>query len=69
MNTIKILHSNQKCAKWMEISGCKMDSTCSVGYNLVVHVEKFVRSLCLQKLHFFCVFSLVQHAVLMHTTG
>ena len=37
---IKILHSNWKCAKWVEISGCKMDRTCSVGYVLVVNVQK-----------------------------
>ena len=25
------LHSNRKCAKWMEVCGYKMDWTCSVG--------------------------------------
>ena len=33
-------HSNRKCAKWMEISGCKIDWTCNVGYGLIVNVQK-----------------------------
>ena len=36
----KMLHSNRKCAKWVEISGCKMVWTCSVGYSLVINVHK-----------------------------
>ena len=28
---INCLHSNRKCAKWMEVCGYKMDWTCSVG--------------------------------------
>ena len=35
-----ILHLNWKCAKWVEITDYKMDLTCSVGYSLVVHVQK-----------------------------
>ena len=35
----RFLHSNHKCAKWVEISGWKMDLTCSAGYSLVVHVQ------------------------------
>ena len=38
----KILYSNRKCAEWVEISGCKMDLTCSVWYGLVVNVQKDV---------------------------
>ena len=34
-----ILHSNRKCAKRVEISGCKTDWTCSVGYVLVVNLK------------------------------
>ena len=38
---IKILHSNRKCAKWVEIfGGCKMDRTCTVRYVLVVNIQK-----------------------------
>ena len=44
MNTVllnfKILLSNRKCAKWMEMFGCRMDCTCSVWYVLVVNVKK-----------------------------
>ena len=42
INTVllKILHSNRKCAKWVEISGCTMDWTCFVGYGLVANVQK-----------------------------
>ena len=34
------MHSNRKCAKCVEISDCKMDLTYSVGYSLVVNVQK-----------------------------
>ena len=47
MNTVllkfqnfKILPLNRKCAKWVHISGCKMDRTCSVRYGLVVNAQK-----------------------------
>ena len=43
---LKILHSNRKCAKWVEISGCKMDRTCSVWYVLVVSVKKTKKNAC-----------------------
>ena len=36
----KILHFNRKCVKWVEISGCKMNCTWSVGYGLLVNVQK-----------------------------
>ena len=35
-----ILHSDRKCAKWGETSGCKMDWICSVWYVSVVNVQK-----------------------------
>ena len=43
MNTMllkfRILHTNRKCAKWVESSDCKTDLTCSVWCILVAHVQ------------------------------
>ena len=32
---LKFSSRNRKCAKWMEISGCKIDWHCPVGYRLI----------------------------------
>ena len=41
-SNFKLLHSFRKCAKRMEISGCKMHWTCSVGHILVHTWARFI---------------------------
>ena len=36
----EFLPLNWKCAKWVKISGCKMNLTCSVGYCKAVNVQR-----------------------------
>ena len=36
----KIVYANRKCAKTVEIFVCQKGRTCSVGYDLVVNVQK-----------------------------
>ena len=41
----EFLHSIRKCAKWVEMTGCKMDLTCSVRYSLARFTFKMTLSL------------------------